>query len=70
MDWNLIAQIALFAALAYFMMRGCGGMRMGGGCGTGKPRREGRDSERETGEGVAARRDSNPGDEVKHNHPS
>lgn len=46
MDANLILQVAVFAAIFYFMMRGCGGMAGCGGKG-GSPRdREGEDAPR------------------------
>ena len=33
MDWQTVLSIVTFAALFWFMMRGCGGMS--GGCGMG-----------------------------------
>ncbi len=33
MDWQNVLWIVLIVAAVFLMMRGCGGMMMGGGCG-------------------------------------
>jgi hypothetical protein len=39
MDWNTLLSTALIIVFILLMMRGCGGMMAGGGCGMGAPRR-------------------------------
>jgi hypothetical protein len=38
MDWQTLLTIAVIVAFVWLMMRGCGGMMGGGGCGMGGPR--------------------------------
>lgn len=41
MDWNTLLSTALIVLFIVLMLRGCGGMMSGGGCGMGKrPRRD------------------------------
>jgi hypothetical protein len=39
MDWSTIISVAAIVVFLWLMMRGCGGMMAGGGCGMGRPRR-------------------------------
>lgn len=39
MDWNTVLTTFAIIAFVVVMMRGCGGMMAGGGCGMGRPRR-------------------------------
>jgi len=41
MDWGTLLSVAVFILLCIVMMRGCGGMMGGGGCGMGKDSRHG-----------------------------
>ena len=43
-DWQTLLWIAGIALLFWFMMRGCGGMMRGGGCGMGGSRDRGEKS--------------------------
>lgn len=43
-NWQTLLWIAGFALLFWFMMRGCGGMMRGGGCGMGGSRKDGEKS--------------------------
>lgn len=36
MEWGTLLSVAVFILLAVVMMRGCGGMMGGGGCGMGR----------------------------------
>lgn len=46
MDWNTLLTTIAILVFIVLMMRGCGGMMAGGGCGMGRPRRR----EKPTGE--------------------
>lgn len=46
MDWNTVLSTIAILVFVVLMMRGCGGMMAGGGCGMGRPRR--RDHEKPT----------------------
>lgn len=39
MDWNTLLSTIAIIVFIVLMMRGCGGMIAGGGCGMGRPRR-------------------------------
>lgn len=39
MGWSAVLTTIAIVAFIVLMMRGCGGMMAGGGCGMGKPRR-------------------------------
>jgi hypothetical protein len=39
MDWNTVLSTIAIVVFIVLMMRGCGGMMAGGGCGMGRPRR-------------------------------
>lgn len=39
MDWNTVLSTIAIIVFVVLMMRGCGGMMAGGGCGMGRPRR-------------------------------
>ena len=41
MDWNALLSTVVVIVFIVLMMRGCGGMMAGGGCGMGRPRRKG-----------------------------
>lgn len=40
MDWNTLISTIAIVAFILLMMRGCGGMMAGGGCGMGAPHRQ------------------------------
>lgn len=40
MDWNTVLSTIAIIVFVVLMMRGCGGMMAGGGCGMGRPRRD------------------------------
>lgn len=42
MDWNTVLSTIAIIVFVVLMMRGCGGMMAGGGCGMGKSRRKDR----------------------------
>lgn len=42
MDWNTVLSTISIIVFIVLMMRGCGGMVKGGGCGMGRPRRRDR----------------------------
>lgn len=39
MDWSTVLSTVAIVVFVVLMMRGCGGMMAGGGCGMGAPRR-------------------------------
>jgi hypothetical protein len=49
MDWNSVLTTIAIVAFIVLMMRGCGGMMAGGGCGMGKPRRRDKSTQEQEG---------------------
>ena len=47
MDWNTVLSTIAIIVFVVLMMRGCGGMMAGGGCGMGRPRRREHDKSTE-----------------------
>ena len=45
MDWNALLSLIAIGAFILLMMRGCGGMMAGGGCGMGVKHRQKRRAE-------------------------
>lgn len=42
MDWGTLFNVGVVILFVVLMMRGCGGMMAGGGCGMGRDSRDGR----------------------------